>query len=209
MKTIAFLLTCLFAVFCCAAEPATDSEKTRPVSPLSKGILRTKQNEPDKNMKVAASSNTASENPKKPKEAGETKRHKLKKRLSRISSLTSEMTFEEAIDVFRNSTEPPLKIVVMWKELERNMNVYKHTPIGMEGISGIRLGTALKLLLASVSAGTTAEMGYVVMDGIIIIATKDYLSEKWMVKRVYDVSYLVSPAVGYFPLVPRWGVGLY
>ncbi|MFC1739264.1 hypothetical protein ACFL1G_09485 [Planctomycetota bacterium] len=202
MKTITFLVTCLFVVFCCAAEPTTDSEKTRPVSPP-------KQSEHGKDTKVAASSNTASENPKKPKAAGKTKGRKSKKRLSRISSLTPEVTFEEAIDIFRSSTEPQLNIVVIWKELERNANIYRHTPIGMEGISGIRLGTALKLLLASVSTDAAAELAFVVEDGIIIIATEHYLADKRMVTRIYDVSYLVSPPVLYFPLAPRWGGQLY
>jgi hypothetical protein len=124
-----------------------------------------------------------------------------------LSALTFHTTFSEAIDILRNSTEPPLKIVVLWRDLSENTNVERDTPIKIDGFSGgIRLRTCLELLLMAVSSGF-ARLDYVVKDGIIIIATKDSLLDK-MRTRVYDISYLVAaPARFGFGFQPGFGRG--
>lgn len=124
-----------------------------------------------------------------------------------LSALTFNTTFSEAIDVLRNSTQPPLKIVVLWRDLSENANVERDTPIKIDGFSGgIRLRTCLELLLMAVSSGF-ARLDYVVKDGIIIIATKDSLPDK-MRTRVYDISYLVAAPARYgFGFRPNFGSG--
>jgi len=112
------------------------------------------------------------------------------------SALTPDTPFSEAIDVLRNSTKPPLNIVVLWKDLAENAGIYRDTPIGMDGVSGISLRTHLELLLRSVSAGAAAETGYTVEKGVIIIATKDTLPNK-RIARIYDITDLVSAPANY------------
>lgn len=129
-----------------------------------------------------------------------------------LSALTYDTTFSEAIDILRHSTEPPLKIVVLWRDLSENANVEPDTPIKIDGVSGIKLRTGLELVLKSVYSGF-AELGYVVKGGVIIIATKESLPDR-MVTRVYDISYLVSgPArfgFGFAPgLAAGWPGGAY
>jgi len=130
------------------------------------------------------------------------------KQVSRItagpSSFTPDMTFEEAINILRNSTVPKLNIAVLWKDLEENADIYRDTPIGIDGVSKVRLRTHLKLLLMSVSAGSAEKLGYVVEDGVIIIATQGSLPKK-MKTRVYDISDLVS-APANFRLMPGLGM---
>jgi len=109
-----------------------------------------------------------------------------------LSGLTAEMAFSEAIEVIRYSVEPPLKIVVLWRDLYENAEIERTTPINMDGISAVPLGVALKLLLKSVSGGF-AELGYVVEDGVIIIATKESLPRK-PETRTYDISDLTGKA---------------
>jgi type 1 glutamine amidotransferase len=106
-------------------------------------------------------------------------------RLSDMSKLTPQTTFGQAMEMFRNATYPPLNVVVLWKDLYENANVDRQTPINMDGVSGVALGTVLKLLLKSVSDGTV-EIDYTVRDGVIIIGTKDALPSKWET-RVYDI----------------------
>ena len=114
------------------------------------------------------------------------------------SSFTPEMSFAEAINILRNTTIPPLNIVVLWRNLEQNADIYKDTPIGIDGASGVPLRTHLKLLLMSLSAGSSEKLGYVVNDGVIIISTESSLPEKRRT-RVYDISDLVGvPASGGF-----------
>ncbi len=126
------------------------------------------------------------------------------KQVSRItagpSSFAPDMTFEEAINILRNSTVPKLNIAVLWKDLEQNADVYRDTPIGINGVSKVPLRTHLKLLLMSVSAGGSEKLGYVVDDGVIIIATQGSLPKK-MKTRVYDITDLVS-APANFRLMP-------
>jgi hypothetical protein len=138
--------------------------------------------------------------------AGDTAFSGRKQRTLGFSALTFHTTFSEAIDILRNSTDPPLKIVVMWRDLSENAYVEPDTPIKIDGVSGIRLRTALELLLLAVSSGV-AKLEYVVKDGVIIIATRDSLPDK-MVTRVYDVSDLLAPPARFgFGFAPPFAAG--
>ena len=120
------------------------------------------------------------------------------------SSFTPDMPLDQAIDILRNSTVPSLNIVVLWKDLEENADIYRDTPIGMDGVSRVPLRTHLKLLLMSVSAGGAEKLVYVVDDGVITIATQGSLPKK-MIARVYDITDLVSAPANY-RLMPGLGM---
>lgn len=120
------------------------------------------------------------------------------------SSFKPDMPFSEAIDILRNSTVPPLNIAVLWKDLQENADILRETPIGMDGLSGVPLRTHLKVLLRSVSGGSVEKLGFVVEDGVIIIATQGSLPKK-MVTRIYDVTDLVSEPANY-RLMPGFGM---
>jgi hypothetical protein len=123
-----------------------------------------------------------------------------------LSALTLHTTFEEALDVLSNSTEPSLKIVVMWRDLSDNASIEQDTAIMIDGVSGIKVRAGLDILLRAVS-NKFAKLGYIVKDGIIIIATKDSLPVKRST-RVYDVSYLLSAPARYsFGFRPGFGRG--
>lgn len=113
------------------------------------------------------------------------------------SSFRPDMTFAEAIDILRNSTRPPLNIAVLWKDLDENADIYRDTPIGIDGLSRVSLRTHLKFLLMGVSGGSPADIGYTVDGGVILIATRESLPVK-MKARVYDVTDLVAPPANYF-----------
>lgn len=122
-----------------------------------------------------------------------------------LSALTQHTPFSSAIDMLRNSTEPALNIIVLWRDLSENAFVEQDTPIFMEGVSAIRLRTGLELLLRAVSS-SPGDLGYVVQDGVIIIATKESLPRK-MVTRIYDIRDLAAPPANYrfaLPMGPIW-----
>jgi hypothetical protein len=138
--------------------------------------------------------------------AGNTPVNNQSRRGVDLSALSYNTTFSEAIDILRHSTEPPLKIVVLWRDLSENAYVEPDTLIKIDGVSGVRLRTGLELVLRSVYSGF-AELGYVVKGGVIIIATKEALPDR-MVTRVYDVSYLLSsPARFGFGFAPGLAAG--
>lgn len=106
-----------------------------------------------------------------------------------IFEFTPNMSFAEAIEQIKYCVEPPLPIVVIWKDLYNNADIDRTTPANIDEISGVSPGRALKLLLSSVSGGYD-QLGYIVEDGIIMIATVETLPERWET-RVYDISDLL------------------
>jgi type II secretory pathway component GspD/PulD (secretin)/tetratricopeptide (TPR) repeat protein len=107
-----------------------------------------------------------------------------------LSRLSPTMPFSEAIETVKNSVEPPLRVVVLWRDLLDNADIEPTTAINMDGILAVRLGTALENLLKAV-AGGFADLGYVVEKGVITIATVASLPSK-METRVYDITDLVG-----------------
>jgi hypothetical protein len=113
-----------------------------------------------------------------------------------LSMLSPEMPFSEAIGILKNSVKPPLKIVMLWRDLCENAEIEPDTAINMDGLSEVRLGTALELLLKSVEDGFTT-LDYVILNGVITIATKDSDSlPNNLETRVYDISSLGHPVSG-------------
>ncbi len=162
----------------------------------------------------AADPNTSSEpnapSPKKKPvvQASATPAHQPQRPVRRTpASFTPEMPFSEAIDILRHCTTPPLNIVVLWKDVGDNAGVYRDTPIGIDGVPGLRVGQYLDLLVLSLSAGAAAKISYVVQGGAITIGTTDALPAPRKVTRVYDVSDLVAEPARYFPLLPFGAMG--
>lgn len=123
------------------------------------------------------------------------------------ASFTPQTPVSEAIDILRNSTTPPLTIIVLWKQLADGAGVYRETPIGIDGLSGLRAGQCLDLLMLSLSAGASARLGYVVDKGVITISTTDALPVPKPVTRVYDISDLVAPPARYSLSSMGFGMG--
>ncbi len=113
-----------------------------------------------------------------------------------LSQLTPEMPFSEALEELKNTVSPPLKIVVLWRDLTDNAEIDQTAPINMDAISTVQLGTALELLLKSVSGGV-ADLGYIVENGVITIATVGSLPSK-METLVYDVSVLIGRPADFY-----------
>jgi general secretion pathway protein D len=111
-------------------------------------------------------------------------------RIIDLSRLTPTMPFGEAIDILRNSVDPPLKIVVLWRDLQDNAETDRTTPINMDRLPSVRLGTGLENLLKAITSGTT-NLGYVVDSGVITIGRTESLPSK-MVTRVYDITDLIG-----------------
>jgi hypothetical protein len=121
--------------------------------------------------------------------------------------LTPQTPLSEAIDILRNSTNPPLPIVVLWRQLADGAGVYRETPIGLDGLSGLRAGQCLDLLMLSLSAGASAKLGYVVHKGVITISTMNTLPAPKPIARVYDISDLVAPPARYSLQSMGFGMG--
>lgn len=121
-------------------------------------------------------------------------------------SFTPEMPFSQAVDVLRNSTTPPLNIVVLWKEIGENAGVYRETPIGISTVAGLRVRQYLEMLLLSLSGSASARLQYVVEDGVITVGTSVGTTRSprvaRKVTRVYDISDLVAEPARYpfFPM---------
>ncbi|HPO70499.1 MAG TPA: hypothetical protein PKV53_09325, partial [Anaerohalosphaeraceae bacterium] len=115
-----------------------------------------------------------------------------------LSMLTEDTTLAEAIELLRNSVDPPLPIVVYWSDLSQNAFVEKTTPINMsgEGLRRVVLRTALSRVLQAVGSGGFAELAYVVQEGTVTVATRDSLPANY-VTEIYDVADLLNPPANY------------
>ena len=113
-----------------------------------------------------------------------------------LGKLSPEMSFGEAIDILKNSVDPPLKVFVSWRDLYDNADIDRTTPINMDALSSISLGKALELMLKSVSGGFV-KLGYTVEDGIVKIATAEELGSK-LETLVYDVSDLLGRPADFY-----------
>lgn len=107
-----------------------------------------------------------------------------------MSLFEPDMRFEDAIDIVRNSVDPPLPIAVMWREIEANAFIDKDTPIGFTSSGKMTPGGALRLLLSSMGEIGTG-LQYAIGDGIITIASTEMELRKKTL-GVYDISQLVA-----------------
>lgn len=117
-----------------------------------------------------------------------------------LSAITQTTPAGEAFDILRRSIDPPLNIVVLWRDLLENANIESTSPVDFDGPSNIRLGTALDNMASALSdplAGVDYRVEYVINRGVVTFATRAGLPAKKMETRVYDVSDLVSPPANY------------
>jgi len=120
--------------------------------------------------------------------------------------LTRQMPLGEALDMLRNSTTPPMSIIVLWRPLEQ-AGIDRNTPIGIDAAPGLRVGQYLDLLTLSLSAGASAKIGHIVNKGAITISTTDALPTPKPITRLYDISDLVAPPGRYSPATMGFGMG--
>ncbi len=123
-----------------------------------------------------------------------------------LSQLTPEMALSEAIEELKNAVKPALQISPMWRDLYDTASIEQSTPINMDGLPSVRLGTALESLLRAVSGGFV-ELGYAVEGGVITIATLGSLPSR-MVTRVYDITYLIGQPATYMGGGGMMGMGM-
>jgi hypothetical protein len=128
--------------------------------------------------------------------------------LENPATFSPSMSFGRAIDILKHCTRPGLNIVVLWRDLEAK-GIDQETRIGLDGVPGLRVRQYIELLLRSLSASTGKEMGYVIEDGVIFIATKEALPKPKMETRLYYIGDLVAPpSVGMTPMMmSSFGLG--
>jgi len=109
-----------------------------------------------------------------------------------LTDLTEDTSLVDALEIVSNASTPPLTIVVLWGDLSENAFLEQEEPIKMSGrgLSAIKLRTGLDRLLQAVGGGL-AELGFVVEDGIVTIATTESLPSNY-VNNIYDVSELLG-----------------
>ncbi len=109
-----------------------------------------------------------------------------------LSSLRPEMPLQEAADIIRRSVNPPLMLVVLWRDLSENAMIQPSTPINMDGLPNVKLGAGLSNLLGAMSnPQADIRVDYVVAGGVITIGTKESLPRRRMEMRVHELPVLL------------------
>jgi len=94
-----------------------------------------------------------------------------------LSVLSPEMPVSEAVEVLKNAVQPPLQIVALWNDLQEWANTEPSAPIRIDGMSFVRLGTALDLLLKGISdpLSDSSPVVYRIKDNVVVIGTSNAL----------------------------------
>jgi hypothetical protein len=93
-----------------------------------------------------------------------------------VSALQPQTPLAQAVEVLRKSVNPPLNIVVLWRDMLANAHVEPASPINLEGSETTRLATALDLLVKGLSARDARPM-WKIQDDTIVIGTAVTLGE--------------------------------
>lgn len=107
-----------------------------------------------------------------------------------FSGLGANSTIQEAVDYIRKSTKPPLTIVVLWGDLSENAFIERDTPIAVDGLGLMTLQAGLRAITRSLSSSEISDVGYIIENGILTIATKASLPKQFS-NKTYDVTDLV------------------
>ncbi len=117
--------------------------------------------------------------------------HKQLQTVVDLSAVTQQTSAGEAFDILRNSVQPPLNLIVIWRDLLDNANIEPSSPAELDGPANVQLGTALRNLLDAISdplaTGREYRVDYVVTGGAITVATRIGLPQKKLETRVYDL----------------------
>jgi len=115
-----------------------------------------------------------------------------------LSAITLQTPASRAFKTLAQSVEPPLNIVVLWRDLVENANVDATSPIEIDGPSQIQLGTALQNMLDALTdplaPGREYRVDYIVAGGAITVGTRLGLSQAKLETRVYDLPPLLRTA---------------
>jgi hypothetical protein len=124
-------------------------------------------------------------------------RQSLEKALSSevdLSMLDSTTPLREALELIRLSVDPPLPMVVIWSDLQHNLDLDPDRPIGVAGFTRISPKLAMELILSSVSPGIQKPVAFQ-EDNILLIVSSGFALRR-MKSAVYDISELASiPAI--------------
>lgn len=118
-----------------------------------------------------------------------------------LSAWTPETTLGEALDMLQNRTNPPLPLVILWRDLRENALVDRNTPIGLTGTGMVPIRQALRVVLLSAGGGP-GRIGCYIRDGVITIATPASGLNREYATRAYDTRMLTMP-----PANPLQGMG--
>jgi hypothetical protein len=87
-----------------------------------------------------------------------------------LSALNPRMALGEAVEMLRKAVEPPLNIAVLWTDLRERLEIEPTTPVNIDGMPRIRLGTALDLLVQGLPSNDV-RVARTIRDGAIVIGT--------------------------------------
>lgn len=117
--------------------------------------------------------------------------HRQLERIVDLSAITQQTPASEAFEILKNSVQPPLNLIVIWRDLLDNANIEPSSPVELDGPANVQLGTALRNLLDAISdplaTGSEYRVDYVVSGGTITVATRIGLPQRKLETRVYDL----------------------
>lgn len=113
-----------------------------------------------------------------------------------LSSITPMTSFRDALDLIRTSAEPALAMMINWNDLRQNAFIDESSPVGLDGLRRIDLGTALELMCNAVDGGK-GRVSFLQRGRVLVVASRTSLGNPKSL-RVIDISELTAPkSTGY------------
>ncbi|MHC5082889.1 MAG: hypothetical protein ACYTET_02980 [Planctomycetota bacterium] len=109
-----------------------------------------------------------------------------------LSMINADTTLAEALDIMRRSVRPNLPLLVLWNDLENNAMIDKDQPIGISGFGRMKLATAMKVIMNSISTASGSNLVLVPEGRVLTLGTRRGLNYK-PVTRVYSITDLTLP----------------
>ncbi len=129
-----------------------------------------------------------------------------------LSAITQQTPASEVFEILRNSVQPPLNLVVLWRDLYENATIEPSSAVQFDGPASVRLGTALENVCSALTdplaTSDDYRVDYVVNKGVVTVATRIGLPRKKLETRVYDVSDLVNPPSTGMGMMGGMGMGM-
>jgi hypothetical protein len=104
---------------------------------------------------------------------------RIKKQLDTLvdlSGLTTQTPLQAAVEMLKKAVEPPLNIVVLWRDLDEYLHIDASSPVNIDGLPSVKLGTMLDLLVKGLPSGDSKPM-WKIRDEVIVIGTAATLGQ--------------------------------
>ncbi len=120
-----------------------------------------------------------------------------------LSRIMPDTPFGNALEQIRTSIQPPLAMMINWNDLRQNAFIEPSSPVGLDGLKRIDIGTALELICNAVDGGK-GRVSFTQRGKVVVVASRESLGDPKTL-RIIDISELSAPKSTGYGMSPMFG----